>query len=269
MPIWRLPVLLADGSRVRVALDSESRIQVVDSDGSTLIAVANDPHELPPDEIPFVVDSDGTTRIPLAYERVYYSMNLTTIDRVKALLTGNMGTSNDALLTRIVEDVSSRFERYMRRQVLKQTNVEDYPIRRGATTLSLKATPVESITSIKYVGHPNDFATTQAMDDGLYVLETPDAGLIRFQAQMTLLTSRLPGYARVTYVGGMATDTTDLIDLFPDLAQAADVQCAEEFRRRNTPGGNVQQDGGGTQYQGQLDLLDSVKRTLDSYRRYA
>ena len=47
---------------------------------------ANDPDEAPPDGVAFVVDSDGTTRIPLAYERVYYSMNLTTIDRVKALL---------------------------------------------------------------------------------------------------------------------------------------------------------------------------------------
>lgn len=269
MAIWRLPIVLADGTRVRVALDSESRIEVVDSDGSTIIAVANEPDELPPDGVPYVVDSDGSTHIPLAFERVYHSMNLTTIARVKSLLGGNITTASDTLLTTIVEDVSSRFERYMRRQILKQTNSEDYPLRRGSTVLSLKATPVESITSLKYAGNPSQFASTTALDAELYALENDEAGLVRFLGQMSLTSARLPGYVRAVYVGGMAEDTADFIDLWPDIARACDQQCAEEFRRRNTPGGNVSSEAGGTQFNGQLDLLEGVQRTLDGYRRFA
>lgn len=269
MAIWKLPIVLADGTRTRVALGSDGEIRIIDSDGSSIVVVANDPDDLPPTGVPYVVDSDGSTRIPLAYERSWHSMDMTTIARVKALMGGNITSASDANLTEIVEDVSSRFERYMRRQVLKQTNTETYPLRRYGSVLSLKATPVTSITSLKYTTHPSDFPDTTAMDAGLYVLENEESGLVRFVGQMPFSSARVPGYIQAIYVGGMADDTADFIASWPDIARAADQQCAEEFRRRNTPGGNVQSDGGTTQYNGQLDLLEGVRRTLDGYRRFA
>lgn len=265
--IFKLGVVLADGTRRRFGL-LDGRVRIVRADG-TVVALANGPTDVSPLDggQARVVRANGTVAL-LAYEEDWYSMQLTTLARLKAHLGGIATSGQDAILTSTIDDVSVRVERYLRRQILRQTNVETVPLRRWATTISLDAYPVTSITSIKYAAHPSDFSSVNVLDARLYVLEDAVAGLVRFLISTSVATHRLPGYVQMTYVGGMATDTADFMLTWPDLARAVDLQCAYEYQRRNTPGGNVTSDAGGTAFIGELDWLVSVRATLDMYRRH-
>jgi len=264
--LYKLPVRRADGSKIRVVLAQDGEIRVRDTSG-TVHAVANSPDALPPTGRPFVRDASGAVRF-LAYEEDWHSMDLTTLTRLKAHLGGISTSGSDSLLSSTITDVSYRMEKYLRRQILRQTNVQQLSLRRFGSTLSLDAYPVSSITSIKYAGHPNDFASVSAMSTDSYVLEDAEAGLIRFVGTMPYTSNRVPGYLQVTYVGGMASDTADFVLTWPDLARAADLQCAYEFMRRNTAGGNVSSDAGATAFTGDLTWLAGVLATLDIYRRH-
>ena len=266
MGIYKIPVRLADGSIRHINPGASGRFYVVDTDGSS-IEITVDPDDAPPTGRAYVVDSDGSTRIYVSYVYAVSSMDLTTTARVKANLGGISSSASDSLIDGIVTDVSYRFERYMRRQVLRQAATATFPASRFSTILSLPAYPVTSITSIKYATHPSEFADATAMAATEYVLEDQDAGLVRFLVEMPLLDDRRPGYLQVVYTGGMAEDTDDFIATYPDVARAADVQCAYEFQRRNSPGGNATNDGGSTAFDGPLGLLESSRQALTPYRR--
>lgn len=267
MTIYKVPVRRSDGSIAHVAVDGGDTLTVLDSDGTTEITVDFDPTGLPPTARPFVLDSDGTTRIYIDWAEAVYSMDLTTLTRVKSTLGGFSTSAYDSLIGQIISDVSSRFERYMRRQVLRTTNTKTFPLAQLSTVVTLDAAPVSSITSIKYASHPSDFAGTTAMSSDLYVLEDSAAGLVRFLIEMPLNDRRRPGYVQVVYVGGMADDTADFVATYPDIARAADIQCAYEYNRRNTPGGNVTSDAGSTAFDEALGMLESSKQALAGHRR--
>jgi len=265
--IYKVPVVRSDGSIAHVLPVGGDELTVIDSDGITEIVVDFDPDEAPPIGIPYVLDSDGVTRIYLEWAEAVYSMDLTTLTRVKATLGGLSSGAYDSQLAQIITDVSGRFERYMRRQVLRQTNTKTIPLAQLSVVTTLEASPVSSITSIKYAGHPSDFAGTTAMDAQNYVLEDADAGLVRFLVEMPLADRRRPGYLELVYVGGMADDTADFVATYPDIARAADIQCAYEFQRQRSPGGNVTSDAGSTAYDEALGMLETAKQALAGHRR--
>ena len=72
---------------------------------------------------------------------------------------------------------------------------------------------------------------------------------------------------QVTYTGGLATSTANLITAYPDLAQACDLQVAYLHRRRLSAGGNFSVGQSSTQYTGDYDLLVDVQKTLNKYMR--
>src|SRR5688572_13101372 len=189
-------------------------------------------------------------------------MNLTTITRVKASLGGISTADHDNMLVNIVESVSARMERYMRRQVLRRTLTETVPLEQYGTTYTLDTAPVTALTSVKYVSHPSQTDDATAMDATNYVLEDASVGLVRLTFDAYLNSRRLPGYLVFTYTGGMADDTADFVATYPDIAHAADLQCAHEFLRRNSPGGNASSETSSTAYTGDLELLATVKQTL-------
>jgi uncharacterized phiE125 gp8 family phage protein len=264
--LWKLPLTLDDGTKVHEILSVNLRPLVTLEDG-TRAEGENSPDDFPPVGGGVYTLDDGST-VTVPYERAYYSMDLTTLARVKTQLGGISGTTADALLATIITSVSARMEGYMRRNVLKQTYTKTYPIPRLDTVLRLEAYPVESITYVRYGAHPADLDTADRnLDARAYVLEDDLGGLVRFAIPTPLNNSRRPGYAKVQFVGGMAEDIADFILLFPELAQQASIQCAYEYQRRRHPVGDVQTEGGSTSFGGEMGWAASVRETMDRYRR--
>lgn len=265
--LWKLPLTLEDGTKVHRILSVNLRPLVTLEDG-TRVEGDNSPDDFPPTGAAVHTLEDGST-VTVPYERAYYSMDLTTLARVKVQLGGVSGTSADALLGTIITSVSARMEGYMRRNVLKQTYTKTYPLPRLNTVLRLEAFPVESVTYVRYGGHPADLDTADRnLDTRAFVLEDELSGVLRFTIDTPLTTARRPGYVKVQWVGGMAEDIADLILLFPEIAQAADVQCAYEYQRRRHPVGDVQTEGGSTSFGGEMGWAASVRETMDRYRRH-
>lgn len=265
--LWKLPLTLADGTKIHELPTVNLRPRIIDANGDEQEG-ENSPDDFPPTGEAVIQLANGST-VTVPYERAYYSMDLTTLARVKTQLGGTLGSGYDTLLGSIITDVSARMETYMRRNVAKQTYTKTFPIPRLDTIVRLDAFPVESITYIRYGGHPDSIDdAAYNLDATSYVLEDELTGLIRFHIDTPLNTARRPGYATIQWVGGMADDVSDLILLFPQIARAADMQCAYEFQRRHTLGGNVQTEGGSTGFDGELDWLDHVLKTLDQFRRH-
>lgn len=262
MTLYKVRITNGDGTI------THSLPYVIAEDGVTVVPLSMDPNESPPTGRAYVLEDDGVTRTYLDWIFAAYSMDLTTLTRVKTSLGGISSSAYDTLLSQIITDVSARFERYMRRQVYQTTVTKTFPLSQLSTVITLDAAPVTSITSIKYASHPSDFAATTAMDTDNYVLEDSAAGHVRFLVQTPLNDRRRPGYVQIVYVGGMAASVGDFIAAYPDITRAADVQCGYEFQRRNTPGGNVTTEAGSTAFDSALGILDSSKAVLDSYRRY-
>lgn len=189
-------------------------------------------------------------------------MQLTTLARVKAHIGGFTTTASDDLLTSVIDSVSARFERYLWRTVAKQTYTEVLPARNAEKVFALSAVPITTVTTVKYETHPDYFASGTALDSKLWTYDA-NGGYLR----LIMTTPYKPGFVQVAYVAGMATDTTDFIARFPDIAQQADVQVAYEYSRRNTPGGNATFGQGGTSHTGELDLLPTVTKALNMHRR--
>ena len=252
--VLRLPVYSAGGAKRYTSLSSSLEAVVYDAAG-VAHAVESTPEGV------VVYDYLGVPHV-VEFESVPWSMNLTTLARVKAHLGGITSTQYDAVLTGIIDDVSARFEKYMRRTVAKQAYTEVYELSRGNKLVSLRAAPVESVDAVAYSSHPSLLDDAGDLDSILYTSDD-EAGFVRLMME----TGNRPGFVRVEYTGGMATDVVDFVARYPDIARQADVQCAYEWGRRNTPGGNVTMGAGGTSFDSAMDLLPGVTRALDLHRR--
>lgn len=197
-------------------------------------------------------------------------MDATTIARVKALLDIT-SSSYDAVLTTIVAAVSKRIETYIDRPLEQKSRTETYPIRPRQKMLFLRAYPVASITSIK-IATDWDYASATAVESDDYNC-TSDTGTVHFS--FCPITSYLdsnydaaPDAIQVVYNGGLAADTASLINDYPDIAFAADLQSVAMWRRRDTPQGNSLNMGGSSiSYEKPLNLVPDVIEALTPYRR--
>lgn len=204
-------------------------------------------------------------------------MDYTTRARVKTLLgIANADVSQDSLIDQLITSVSERFDAEMRRHSLQTSRVEVYPIKLSRRLVTLKGAPVNgAVTFTIKLNDTTDFttATTLVRNDD-YVLEDT-AGVVRLVSQGTPFTAGsmarpiLPYYIQVTYTGGLATTTANLIASYADLAQACDLQVAYLHRRRTTPGGNVTMGDSSTQFTKDYQFLDEVRYTLNRYKRIA
>ena len=204
-------------------------------------------------------------------------MDYTTRARVKTLLgIANADVSQDSLIDQLITSVSERFDAEMRRHSLQTSRVEVYPIKLSRRLVTLKGAPVNgAVTFTIKLNDTTDFttATTLVRNDD-YVLEDT-AGVVRMVSQGTPFTAGsmarpiLPYYIQITYTGGLATTTANLIASYADLAQACDLQVAYLHRRRTTPGGNVTMGDSSTQFTKDYQFLDEVRYTLNRYKRIA
>ncbi len=262
--IWKLPTIDENGVKRRVTIHETLRPLTYDEFGERIAGV-NSPDADPPVGGAVVIDEFGDTII-VPYEEDSYSFALTTVARLKTRLAIT-SSQHDTALDQIVQEVSARIERYINRTILKADQTDVYPVRNGRTLLTLKATPVTSIASVKQAWHPSALTSASAMDETTYVLESVQNGHLRFMSPLVSGSARTPTYVQVAYLGGMALDTTDFMLTWPDIALAAELQAAYQFDRKMSPGGNATQEGGGTSFNGDLELLANVRQTLDLHRR--
>lgn len=163
--------------------------------------------------------------------------NITTLARVKAHLgvpASEVGTpettARDALLTTLADAVSRDFEAFLGYQVTQAARTERYDLEVNQRLIFLRVIPVVSIAEVK-VGPGNwDFAALTALvaeqdyrlgqAGELYLNFAPQGG---FQK------------AQVTYTAGLGTTDDGIATAAPELALAANIQVAEEWRRRSNP----------------------------------
>lgn len=251
--VWRLPYRRADGAKRYLSLNEE--LEAVAYDQAGVARTRGGP-------LYVTALRQNGERVALNYEAVGWSMQITSLARVKAHIGGITTSQNDALLTSLIDSISARVEQYLWRTVAKQSYTEQHELRRGDKVLTLRASPIVSVQSLKVVSHPDNFTEASAYSSTSWSLDS-NLALIRLLFE----TPAKVAYVQVVYLAGMATDTTDFVARYPDIAQQCDAQVAYEFSRRNTPGGNTTYGAGGTAFTGDVAFLPEFKRTLDAHRR--
>lgn len=190
-------------------------------------------------------------------------IDVTNLTRVKDFLQITGDTQYDTFLTNAIKSVSGRFERYMARGITQAARAEYFNVDPGQNQYSMMGWPVASITDVRF-----DWARVFGTDTIL----TSDLYSARGEEGILFLDRYWP-YAGnkvllVNYVGGMATDTTNFIASFPELAEAGDMQVAFMHRRRNNIGtAGVSELGASVSFDS-FDLIPEVKDRLDRFRRH-
>lgn len=199
-------------------------------------------------------------------------MDLTTIARVKKILAGgrsqSMSNEQDVFLGQLITAISALVEADLDRYVEQKERIEYHDVRfPGQEVFNLRAYPIDTgeTFEVKYDWFRGFGATITALtinddfalDDLAGVMTIDDYSLGRARARAL----------RVTYTGGMATNTTNFITAFPDLANAVDLQVAFLYQRRNQLGlTGTSQEGGSVSFQAPIKWLPIVKLAIDKNR---
>ena len=185
---------------------------------------------------------------------------LTDKTRVKALLELGTNTDHDDLLDTMIAAVSSECEKYIKVALKRQGYTREYVLPQHKRKLLLGVYPLQTVTSVKYSNDTTDWSAITAMGATEYRVNM-QTGSIRFLRQMTYP----HGFVQVVMTGGLAGDLTSAVSLYPDLVRSVDMQVAYEWRRRDTPAGDVTTAGGSTTFTAQVNVLDKVRKIWDYY----
>lgn len=207
-------------------------------------------------------------------------MDLTTRARVKVLLQGAAGTTQDSLLDQLITAESAKVEKYLDRGIEYLARTEFFNVAPGQSVFRLGAWPGIDTTPANFVVY-NDvahasasytqFPSTTEIDEANYAIDA-ERGLLLFHYQ---LPQPGPKTLKVTYSGGMhstltgASKVTNFVAQFPDLAYATELQVVAGFNSAKQPSASGFTDAAGSVTYQTLDLLPQVKRTLDRYRRFS
>ena len=189
-------------------------------------------------------------------------IDVTNLTRVKDFLQIVADTQYDTFLTNTIKSVSGRFERYMSRGISQTTRAEYFNVDPGQNNYALMGWPVASITDVR-VDWARVFGTDTIVTSDLYTARGEEGILFLdrfwpYPGNKVLL---------VNYVGGLATDTANLITAYPEIAEAGDMQVAFIHRRRNNIGtAGVSEIGASVSFDS-FDLIPEVKDRLDRFRR--
>lgn len=193
------------------------------------------------------------------------TLALTTLARVKAYLKiDTTNTQQDALLTQLITGVSTRAEQYMGRMTEIDDYVEyldvEFP---GQKRFHLSTFPVTAVSEVNY-DPDGDYESGDA-------LSTSDfrVNLTRGQVHVRTWLARAFQGLRISYTGGMASDTAEFITAFEEITDAIDKQVAYEFQRRRDIGLSSVSGAGGTITQYPLkEFIPLTKAVLDKHRRF-
>jgi hypothetical protein len=200
-------------------------------------------------------------------------VNATTKERVKDLLQITGSSQND-VLDRLIASTSQRIEDFIDRPLHKTARTEEYSIKPRQNTLFLRAYPLAaqtSISSIKIAGDW-DFASVSAVDSGDYHVDL-DSGMVHFN--YFPITNYLgnnmataPNVVQIVYTGGLVANTNEVIDFYPAIASACEMQVIANWRRRDQPMmDTVKIDEYTSTVAGPLEFLADVRQALMPYRR--
>lgn len=197
------------------------------------------------------------------------SLEITTTTRVKA--AGLLGidvadTKYDTLLGQLVAEVSAQFESYIGHSFLLAERQETLDVRYLTNRVFTEHFPIASISDVQ-MRYGIQFAWGGTGARSVVATEydfEADSGMISFAGSLFVG----PRSLRITYTAGFAADTATFLTGYPEIASAADRQIAHYFQRRNQPeAGSVSISGSSAMRQTAADLLPSVVRTLDPWRR--
>lgn len=190
-------------------------------------------------------------------------MNLTTAQRVKAILADGVGPKEDALLDQLIVAASAMAESYMRRTALAGTYTEYFDVPQFITAIQLKAWPLTSITSV-YNDSARSYGSSTLLDSTGYAAQL-ETGLLCFDYYLATGLRSL----KVTYIGGMAATADAFVTAYPDIAHAVEMQVVHEFRRRkdSLDGSSASLGVGSFLPSGGVVLLNYTKDILDQYSR--
>ena len=185
-------------------------------------------------------------------------MDLTTLARVKEYITrkGNPDFRADAesVLSSMISSVSQRMEQYCSRLFQVGATTERGTLRCDEFICS--RVPLASISSVRYseTGRGADLA---ALPSSQYEI-SPSGDNVR------VYDVTYGGLVEVSYTGGVATDTQDVIDNHPALEEACKLQVASLWQRHTMPDrSGVTIGTGETSWTGDYSMLKEVQATLD------
>lgn len=188
--------------------------------------------------------------------------SVTTIARVKAQL-GDTGTANDAILTTLIDAVSRDFEAFLGYPLTQAARTELHDLDVNQRLIFLRVLPVVSIASVKVGPTYWDFTSMTAL--------TADQDYRLGQAGELYLNFATRGgfqKAQVAYTAGLGTTDEAIALAAPELALAANIQVAEEWRRRSNPSTvTVPGPKGSKQLDAPHRLLPRVRQLLNVKRR--
>lgn len=162
------------------------------------------------------------------------ALDMTSLTLVKQRLPEVSGTTQDTLLTALIQQTSAAAENVMSRRSLIAATTEDFDLRAGQRTVHLRAWPVNPAEDvIVKFDATYEFAADTELEEGTDYYLDAIAGLLRLHS-IPLLPSF--GSLRVTTTGGMAADATAFAAAYPDIAGAVADQVAFAFRRRGLLG---------------------------------
>lgn len=171
-------------------------------------------------------------------------------------LVGRVDGADDALMVEILKQVSSRIDTYTGRLFQKAARTIKY--NGGRRIYQLAAFPVDTLAALTVT--VDSAAQTKGTDFYLWDAE----GRIEFVYEVPVT---FPQILSVTYTGGYAADTLDVLAVPDDLKRACLMQAAFEYRRRRDIGlKSVGMSGGNITVNDPVALLPEVKAVLDSYR---
>lgn len=266
--IENLDCLTSPGNE-RVVYDSGTGgAKLIVAPDLTALRVADAPHgqEIHVAEITWTNTKDGRTETGKERHELICSkvarLALCTLDDVEEII-GRVGDGEVPKVETQIDDVTVAFERYCERWfAYKENEVELFSPRGSLLTLWVRRFPIVSVASLKE-SYDSDFAAAHAstVTPSDYVA-FKEFGAVRLRWWRFSAGEQT---AQLTYTGGLARETAGL----PwDLREAAAQQAAYQYQRRTSLGTSGEtQPGGGSVVFLEKDLLPSVKRRLEQFKR--
>ena len=199
-------------------------------------------------------------------------VNATTLARVRAYLgiavaepVTTSTAERDALLTVLVDGVSREIEGHLGFPLLQASRAEFYSP--SSRIVQLNVVPIVSVSEVRTASEGSwDYTAGLALTaDQHYRLRGGRVGELFFLDGVLIY-----GFEtlKVTYTAGFGTTDALVIAAASDLADAADMQVAEEWRRRADPQ-TISRPGpkGATALASPLVLMPRVRQILSRYRR--
>lgn len=190
---------------------------------------------------------------------------LTTVKSRLGILASD--TSDDTILTNAIKAVSGRFASFCNR-VFDRTESATFSFNAAFVEIVPNIYPIESVASFALKTNETDGFVTQSGVS--YLFRGAEGENVTVSLSGSLGSSNQIG--RMTYTGGYVlpgtTPDTGQTALPDELEQAAVEQVAYWYQRRHQLGlVSVSGDGASVKSFAELDLLPSVKSTLQNYKR--